>query len=701
MIRYLSALLALFLVCAAQAQTTQQSSLYFDLDKAELSAEAQSLLLQLSQNLATVPDYDIKINAFTDNSGSKEYNDQLAMNRGLAVQTYLAERGIVTEKTVLRGWGEQKQQFSNRTEEGRQKNRRVDLDITIWNINDANTFFERLLGKKDQFFPINPQQGQTITTSGGVVVVVPPNAFVDRWGNPPAGMVSVTVKEALRPGDWIANGLSTMSNGEMLQSGGMIEVNAYANGEMLSLATDAELTVGIPAQRAVDPEMRLFYGQRDLPALQSESEDGAPNPHNTVANNPEQTSAMTWDIASGNASFRQTLETDEYKRTMNEALAARMATFKVPVPAKAPAPVFAELATPKLPVEPTKPRVKAVPPNREQINKKYTKNDKMTAKQAKRAQEEYAMRYKYYLQDSAACDRSLQNYNAQYNAYLADKAAFDAKYTGWQTELRRRVSVIEKFKDERYAHYYAIALNNVCKSLGKAKKPLKFTNLEKTIIYRCERVADLWIKKDVEFNTANTQLLMYRMDIGNTKLGKVNNKYVDASGPLNLYYGCNDDACKFDLMKNVVDQTPIAAISDSLFALDKEKIMASGSASTKKQKMDMYISEISNLGWINVDRFYKSQEPRIALQFEEQDAFAMYALFPKLNSMLMMYKNEAGVFTTSGVPVGQEFDLITVKTKEGKIWLDRQKMTAGQSKPPAFAFKPYSMMDIRKEFAGL
>ena len=115
----------------------------------------------------------------------------------------------------------------------------------------------------------------------------------------------------------------------------------------------------------------------------------------------------------------------------------------------------------------------------------------------------------------------------------------------------------------------------------------------------------------------------------------------------------------------------------------------------------MYISEISNLGWINVDRFYKSQEPRIALQFEEPDAFAMYVLFPKLNSMLMLYKNEAGVFTTSGVPVGQEFDLITVKTKEGKIWLDRQKMTAGQAQPPAFAFKPYSMMDIRKEFAGL
>ena len=117
--------------------------------------------------------------------------------------------------------------------------------------------------------------------------------------------------------------------------------------------------------------------------------------------------------------------------------------------------------------------------------------------------------------------------------------------------------------------------------------------------------------------------------------------------------------------------------------------------------MASYVTEITRLGWVNVDKFSKDSSPRIALEYELPEAFAMYAYLPKLNSMMMMTKDESGTFYLSGIPTGQPVELVTLKTEGGKIWMNREKVVAGQKKVPEFAFKPYSMLDIKKELATL
>jgi hypothetical protein len=401
--RILSTLLLLSFFNVLFGQSIVQNSIYFDLDKAELTPISIENLQALAQNLVTMPDYEIKINAFTDNSGSTAYNDQLALNRGLAVQTFLENKGIITEKTILRGWGEQKQQFSNQTEEGRRKNRRVDLEITTWTIDNPAVFRQRLLGKTEQTFTIDPSKDETITSAKGVLVVIPAGSFVEEDGTKPRGAVQVLVKEALRPGDWIAHNLSTISNGALLQSGGMAAVEAFSEGRPLRLADDAEITIGIPALQKVDLDMRLFYGIH--------SEEGTDS---SAAATP-----VTWQVATSNEKFRQELESSEFSRPLDSLLAKRLQQLKVNIPAKPTLPVYAfNVEFPKDPILPKKPRVSATPPDREQINKIFTKKGKMTAKQQKRAHQMYAERYKLYLQDSVACDRSLQNYNAMMQAYL-------------------------------------------------------------------------------------------------------------------------------------------------------------------------------------------------------------------------------------------------------------------------------------------
>jgi hypothetical protein len=683
--RILSTLLLLSFFNVLFGQTTIQNSIYFDLDKAELSPTSIENLQTLAQNLATMPDYEIKINAFTDNSGSTAYNDQLALNRGLAVQTFLENKGIITEKTVLRGWGEQKQQFSNQTEEGRRKNRRVDLEITTWTIDNPAVFRQRLLGKKEQTFTIDPSKDETITSAKGVLVVIPAGSFVEEDGSKPRGPVQVSVKEALRPGDWIAHNLSTISNGALLQSGGMAAVEAFSEGRPLRLADDAEITIGIPAQQKVDLDMRLFYGIH--------SEEGTDS---SAAATP-----VTWQVATSNEKFRQELESSEYSRPLDSLLAKRLQQLKVNIPQKPTLPVYSTLLElPKAPIAPKKPRVAATPPDREQINKMFTKKGTMTAKQQKRAHQMYAERYKLYLQDSVACDRSLQNYNAMMQAYLEEKAVYDKKLDTWISEITQRTSALHQYLGAMYDYKYTLALSNVLKKVGKGKKTIKFKNLEATISKRTERVTDDLYKKDKEVQAAQEQAAKNRFDFEIVKPKKRADHdrwVVDTDERFAIASNCyNDSDCKRKRMMVIDENAGLMAISDSILAIDKDKISASVSAASKNAKLAMYITEVTRLGWFNCDRFMNDPAPRITLSYEQPDAFAMYAYFPKLNGMINLYKDDAGYFSTSNIPTGQMIQLLSFKTLDGRVWMDKQTIIAGQQAAPNFDFKAYSMVDIRK-----
>lgn len=662
------------------AQNTTQSSIFFELDKFDLNAEAAQTLQTLAASLATAPDYEIKINAFTDNTGSVAYNEQLALNRGQSVQQALAAQGIITEKTVVRGWGEQKQQFSNQTETGRSKNRRVDLEITVWTIDNPETFRKRINNNREQSYPItNLSLGQTITTPSGVIVVVPPNAFVEEDGSAPKDPVQLVLKEALKPGDWLAMNLGTVSNGELLESGGMLSVEAVAAGRPLRLADDAELTVAIPAAQKVDPDMRLFYGQH------TESDSSAAT-----------TPVTNWTLSADEDKFRQVLERDEYSRILDKETAAKLRALKVEIP---PKPNYASLALvpvnkPKAPVAPTKLRTKAVPPDRVAINKTFSKKGKMTARQERLAAQEYKRMYEIYLQDSVVCDRNLQNYNARQNVYLAEKAIYDQKYKQWQGDLLTNIRTISEYQDAAYAHFYGGGLSNVLKKAGTGKK-LQYTSLQKTFARRAERVANQICSKDRDYTQANSRLNLYKVDVDVLRWGK-------RDCEPRIIACITNDSCRRDLMGMIEAQCGLKNISDSILAVDAEKRMAmTGSATQKNALMASYVTEITRLGWVNVDKFSKDPSPRIALEYELPEAFAMYAYLPKLNSMMMMTKDESGTFYLSGIPTGQPVELVTLKTEGGKIWMNRQKVVAGQKKVPEFAFKPYSMLDIKKELASL
>jgi len=71
----------------------------------------------------------ILIEGHASSEGDKAHNTKLSDERAVAVMTYLAEHGVAKDRLSAKGFGSSEPIADNNTEEGREKNRRVDFTI--------------------------------------------------------------------------------------------------------------------------------------------------------------------------------------------------------------------------------------------------------------------------------------------------------------------------------------------------------------------------------------------------------------------------------------------------------------------------------------------------------------------------------------------------------------------------------------------
>lgn len=99
----------------------------FDLDKATLKPESVKQLQHVVTLLQDNPQLKLEVQGHTDNQGSPQYNVKLSQQRAETVNQYLQLFGIRPERLVAKGYGQDKPVAANTTEDGRAKNRRVEL----------------------------------------------------------------------------------------------------------------------------------------------------------------------------------------------------------------------------------------------------------------------------------------------------------------------------------------------------------------------------------------------------------------------------------------------------------------------------------------------------------------------------------------------------------------------------------------------
>ena len=102
---------------------------YFNTDKATLRESSYDALNDLLSAMQTNKAMRVEIAGHTDNRASAEYNKDLSQRRAESVKAYLVENGIAKDRIRAKGYGESEPVASNDTEEGRQKNRRVEVRV--------------------------------------------------------------------------------------------------------------------------------------------------------------------------------------------------------------------------------------------------------------------------------------------------------------------------------------------------------------------------------------------------------------------------------------------------------------------------------------------------------------------------------------------------------------------------------------------
>ena len=110
-------------------KVTFAADAFFDFNKAILKPEAKAKLDDLTGKLKGITLEVIIAVGHTDSVGGDPYNQKLSVKRAEAVKAYLVTKGIEPNRIYTEGKGKKQPVADNKTDEGRAKNRRVEIEV--------------------------------------------------------------------------------------------------------------------------------------------------------------------------------------------------------------------------------------------------------------------------------------------------------------------------------------------------------------------------------------------------------------------------------------------------------------------------------------------------------------------------------------------------------------------------------------------
>lgn len=106
-------------------------NLEFNTGKSTIRSSSYESLDDLATYLKENVIYNLLIEGHTDNVGSRSSNITLSKNRATAVKTYLNRKGVSSGRLITKWYGPDKPVGDNSTNEGRQQNRRVEMNLIV------------------------------------------------------------------------------------------------------------------------------------------------------------------------------------------------------------------------------------------------------------------------------------------------------------------------------------------------------------------------------------------------------------------------------------------------------------------------------------------------------------------------------------------------------------------------------------------
>lgn len=111
--------------------TKLKSDILFDSGKADLKPTAKDNLKKMAEIMKKYPENILTVKGHTDNTGSASTNETLSQKRAEAVKSQLLASGMPAPVVSTMGLGPSQPIADNTSKEGRQQNRRVEIEVTV------------------------------------------------------------------------------------------------------------------------------------------------------------------------------------------------------------------------------------------------------------------------------------------------------------------------------------------------------------------------------------------------------------------------------------------------------------------------------------------------------------------------------------------------------------------------------------------
>jgi peptidoglycan-associated lipoprotein len=112
------------------AESVIAGVIYFDLDRADLSSDAQRQLDAKIAILRANPRLQLMVEGHADERGPDEYNVALGNRRAASVKRYLVDHGVADERLTITSYGEERPADARSNEESWARNRRAEFRVT-------------------------------------------------------------------------------------------------------------------------------------------------------------------------------------------------------------------------------------------------------------------------------------------------------------------------------------------------------------------------------------------------------------------------------------------------------------------------------------------------------------------------------------------------------------------------------------------
>ena len=261
--RNLQVLLLLLITLTIYSQTQTSSTIYFQSDEYTLDKSDVSNLHSLLTDLKGFNDVELHIIGHTDPDGSESYNMDLSRKRAESVKQFFVENQIDQAAIKLSYKGES--QLINQSSESvaKGKNRRVTIRTSGYNYSNVNEMLSLLNISEPNTFEIDVTEENQFKLSKGTEVTIPNDAFCHMDGTPISGNeVVMKFKEAFDFQDMVDERLFTQTEDKILETGGMIHIEASQDGKPLKLKDGKEIELIFPLQESKEG-MELFLGNED------------------------------------------------------------------------------------------------------------------------------------------------------------------------------------------------------------------------------------------------------------------------------------------------------------------------------------------------------------------------------------------------------------------------------------------------------